>query len=328
MSEELTVIIPTWNGLNLLRHCLSALSRQTRPAHILVVDNGSSDGTAEFLGREYPEVKCLPQPENLGFAGAVNRGIETCETAYLALLNNDTEVEPDWVEQGLKAFARHPDFDFFASRMLNFHCRHRLDSAGDCYDRFGMPYKRGYGELSDHFLEKESVLGASAGAAFYRRSLFDRVGLFEERFYLYLEDVELSLRSQLLGHRCLYLPGARVYHMEAASDHEREKGVGVSDDRQRGVLRPVYTSNRVYWITRNRWLLMWLYQPLRHFPHLVWGWGRSFAFHFWKAGFRWAFLRGLWAGLAATPWAMGRRWQLRRIQKISDQDLCTLLRKC
>ncbi len=328
MNRELTVIIPTWNGLDLLRHCLFSLRRQTKPALILVVDNGSTDGTSDFLRGEYPEVECLPQPENLGFARAVNRGIEICQTRYLALLNNDTEVEPDWVEQGLEAFAEHPDVDFFASRMLDFRLRHRLDSAGDCYDRFGMPYKRGYGELADRFMEVESVLGASAGAAFYRRSLFDRVGLFEERFYMYLEDVELSLRSQLFGHRCLFLPRARVYHREAASDLDRQEPNDIPEDRRQGVLTPVYTSNRVYWITRNRWLLMWLYQPFRHLPYLVFGWFRSLAFHFLKGGFRWAFLRGLWAGLGSTPWAIGRRRQLRKIQRISDKDLCSLLRKC
>lgn len=321
-QSELTVVIPSWNRVALLRNCLLSLDRQTIPVRILVVDNGSEDGTGEMLRQDFPEVIHLRQERNLGFVRAVNLGIQAVETPYLALLNNDTEVDPEWAEAGLTAFADYPEHDLFASQMLQFDFRDRLDSAGDCYDRFGMPSKRGYGEPANLFQRAEAVPAASAGAAFYRRELFEDVGHFDEDFYLYLEDVEFSLRCQLLGHRCLYLPLARVYHLEAASDSERTRKA------RKQASQPFYSSSRVFWITRNRFHLMLLYQPLKHLPFLCFGWAKSFGFHLLKAGFLGAFLRGLGAGILMAPRTLRKRRHLRRRQRISKGELCRLLRQC
>ncbi len=327
LDPQLTVIIPSWNGKQLLRHCLESLRLQTRPAAVLVVDNGSGDGTEEMLGREFPEVRCFRFPANQGFARAVNQGIRLTDTPFLALLNNDTEADPRWVEAGLRAFQQHREFSFFACRMVNFRHRECLDSAGDCYDRRGMPYKRGWGRPVQDYDRPEPVLGASAGAAFYRRDLFQRVGLFDEDFHTYLEDVEFSLRCQLAGHRCLYLPEAVVYHLEAASDPERadleSPGPEPGDPP-----RVFYSGNRVFWISRNRWLLMCLYQPWRNLPFLAYGWAHSALFHLLRAGFFGAFVRGLFAAWLRSPQALRKRAQLLRDRRISTAELCRLLREC
>ena len=215
------MIIPTWNRKDLLRNCLSSLQRQTAPCSVLIVDNGSTDSTQEMVKTEFPRVDYLSLHSNQGFAKAVNSGILSTGSSFVALLNNDTEADPLWAEAGLHAFLRHREYSFFASRIIRYCQRTHLDGAGDCYSRSGLPYKRGLGEPAGQFSVSEPVLGASAGAAFYRRSFFDEVGLFDESFFMYLEDVDLSLRAQLAGHRCLYLPDAIVYHIEAASDPER-----------------------------------------------------------------------------------------------------------
>ncbi|MFQ5741408.1 MAG: glycosyltransferase family 2 protein [Acidobacteriota bacterium] len=332
-NSRLTVIIPTWNRKDLLRRCLGSLQQQTVAAQILVVDNGSTDSTREMIQNEFKEVDYLRLEKNEGFAKAVNRGIDHSNSEFLALLNNDTEAHPKWVESGLEALEGHPEYGFFASRMIHYLRRDRLDSAGDCYNRAGMPYKRGLGEPIHRFATSEPVQAASAGAAFYRRELFEGVGLFDEDFYLYLEDVEFSLRAQLAGHHCLYLPEAMVYHIEAASDPERRRA-GWHDlavqpsDEGLTASRVYYSSSRVFWITRNRWLLMLLYQPFRHAPWLACGWFKSAAFHLIKVGYFGAFLRGLLAGFARTPSALKKRLARRPTRRISIRQLCQLLRKC
>lgn len=220
--SRLTVIIPTWNQKALLGTCLGSIEKQTAPCQVLIVDNGSTDSTSEMI-KQFSASSSLPVQYmnlgmNLGFARAVNAGIKAAGADFVALLNNDTEADRRWVEMGLRAFEEYPDYDFFASKIINYHHRHLLDSAGDCYNRQGIAYKRGFGESVEKFTELEPVLGAGAAAGFYRRSLFEDIGLFDADFFMYLEDVDLSLRAQRAGHRCLYLPGAIVYHIEAASD--------------------------------------------------------------------------------------------------------------
>lgn len=319
----ITVIIPTWNQRDLLRNCLRFLQAQTAPCGVLVVDNGSSDGTPEMMRQEFAGFDLLRLDTNLGFAKAVNKGIRQSSTEFVALLNNDTEADPRWIETGVRAFHAYPGYSFLASRLINYWQRDRLDSAGDCYSRTALPYKRGLGEPIDRYSKPEPVLGAGAGAAFYRRSLFEEVGLFDEDFFMYLEDVELSLRAQCAGHRCLYLPDAIVYHLEAASDPAR-KVISRSDPE----IVVFYSHTRVYWITRNRWQLMVTYQPLRHLPWLAYGWARSVLFHLLKAGHFGAFLKGLAAGIASTPRALKKRIAVRRNQVISTRQLCQLMRRC
>ena len=322
MAEaEVTVVIPTWNRRDLLEHCLESLEQQTVRPQILVVDNGSTDGTLEMLGSRFAGVQSLPLERNLGFSAAINAGLDRVSTQMVALLNNDTEAEPDWIEQGLAAAERHPEYAFFASRMVDFSDRRRLDSAGDLYGRSGLAAKRGLGEPLDRYPREEEVIGASAGAAFYRMSLFRAIGLFDEGYFAYLEDVELSLRARRFGLRCLYLPQAVVYHIEAASDRGRTAS---------GSPRPrsgIYTPDRVYWITRNRWQLMVTYQPLRHLPYLAVGWARSLAFHLFKAGYSKDFLRGFVAGLLRTSAALQKRRRLHRSRTISTRQLWQQLQK-
>lgn len=316
--DELTVVIPSWNRKELLRNCLNSLKSQTVACRILVVDNGSTDSTQEMLRRDFPEIGCIRLPRNLGFSRAVNKGIRSCRTEFVGLLNNDTEADSRWVEVGLRAFRDYPRYFFFASHMLRYFDRTRLDSAGDCYGRTGLPEKRGLGGSADRFRANEPVLGASAGAAFYRKALFEEIGLFDEDYFLYLEDVDLSLRAQLAARPCLYLADATVYHIEAASDPQRSP----ADDADSTTF---YSSRRVYWITRNRWQLMVTYQPLRHFPWLIYGWAKSGLFHILKAGFAGAFLKGILAGLAMTPRAVKKRIRMGRTRRISVARLCRLM---
>ena len=215
----LAVIIPNWNGAHLLRTCLDALRRQTfRDFETIVVDNGSTDDSLDLLAREYPEVRALPLGENLGLAGGTNAGIRATDAALIATLNNDTEADPDWLGELVGALRAHPEAGSAASKLLLFDRRDVIHSAGDYYGLDGLPGNRGVWERDDgRYAEPELVFGACAGAAAYRRRMLEDVGLFDESFFMYGEDVDLAFRAQLLGYRCIYVPTAIVYHMLSAT---------------------------------------------------------------------------------------------------------------
>lgn len=219
MSEPLiSVIIPNWNGAVHLPTCLEALRRQTYPRReVLVVDNGSTDDSLSLLAR-YPEVRVLALGSNRGFAGAVNAGIRAARGEIIALLNNDTEAAPTWLEALAAAFARHPDAGLVASKILLFDRRDVFHSAGDYYRVDGIPGNRGVWERDvGQYDREEEVFSACGAAAAYRRELFADIGLFDEDFYFSCEDVDLAWRAQIAGWNCWYVPTAVVYHKLSAT---------------------------------------------------------------------------------------------------------------
>jgi GT2 family glycosyltransferase len=219
VSPRVTVVIPNWNGERFLEICLGSLRTQTfRDFKPLLVDNGSSDGSVAFVEENFPEVRVVRLPENLGFSAAVNAGIKASKADLVALLNNDTEVDPGWLEALVRAADDHPEAGFFASKLVDFNDRRLLDGAGDAVRRSGLPYRLGHGEIDRGQFEREAfVFSACAAAALYRRSVFEEIGLFDEDFFSNCEDGDLSFRAQLAGYRCLYIPDAVVYHIGSAS---------------------------------------------------------------------------------------------------------------
>ncbi len=219
MSEPLiSVVIPNWNGAAHLPTCLEALRRQTYPRReVLVVDNGSADDSLALLAR-YPEVRVLALGSNRGFAGAVNAGIRAAQGEIVALLNNDTEAAPTWLEALAAAFARHPDAGLVASKILLFDRRDVFHSAGDYYRVDGIPGNRGVWERDvGQYDREEEVFSACGAAAAYRRELFADIGLFDEDFFYSCEDVDLAWRAQIAGWNCWYVPTAVVYHKLSAT---------------------------------------------------------------------------------------------------------------
>lgn len=216
---ETTVIIPNYNGLQHLEACLRSLSKQTyQNFEIVMVDNGSVDGSVDFVKREFPSVKLIPLENNLGFAAAVNKGVSQTGSVYVALLNNDIEVEPTWLEQMVNVLKHHPYVGSVACKMINFYCRDVIDATGDILTRSGSAGPRGHGEKDEgQYDVTEFVFGPCAGAAVYKRVVFDQVGLFDESFFAYYEDVDLDFRMQLQGWKVLYVPSAICYHKRGAT---------------------------------------------------------------------------------------------------------------
>ena len=214
---SVAAVVVNWNSGGLLARCLDALGEQThRPRQVVVVDNASADGS-EAAARGRPGVELVEPGANLGFAAANNRGIERaagCE--WVALLNPDAFPEPGWLES-LLAAARDGRFSFLASRQLLAEDPTRLDGAGDVYTVAGLAWRRHHGQpAAENGLVAEEVFSPCAAAALYRRDALLEAGGFDEAFFCYFEDVDLAFRLRLLGHRCLYVPGAVVHHVGSA----------------------------------------------------------------------------------------------------------------
>jgi GT2 family glycosyltransferase len=216
---HIAVIIPNWNGKEHLVVCLNSLRQQTHASfEVVLVDNGSTDGSAEYVETEFPEVKIIRLEENKGFSAAINQGIMESDGDVVAILNNDTEAEPQWLAEMARVFDDDPNVDFCASKLLLFDRRDILHSAGDFYGEDGVPGNRGVWERdSEKYSRQELVFGACGGAAAYRRSMLRKIGLFDEDLVAYCEDVDLNWRAQMAGHKCMFVPTARVYHKLSAT---------------------------------------------------------------------------------------------------------------
>ena len=213
-----TVIIINWNGKHLLSDTLYALQSQTEPSfHTVIVDNGSCDGSVEFIRREFTDIEVIDLGWNSGFAYANNVAIKKVQTPYTILLNNDAVPSKNWVGRLIKAMEAHPSAGSAASKMLFFDNPDLIDRVGDAYTKAGVAKLRGRKELPNYYNKAEWIFGACAGAAIYRTSAIREVAGFDEDFFLINEDVDLSFRLQLRGYKCIYVPEAIVYHKASSS---------------------------------------------------------------------------------------------------------------
>ncbi len=215
--KAISLIIVNYNGLHLLKECLESLRLQTfRDFEIIIVDNASQDGSGEYIRANFPEVKLIVLPLNVGFGGANNEGLKQADGECIALLNNDAEADSDWLRNLADAMARNPAVGICASKML-VHGTEVIDSAGDGFATSLKGFKRGEGQSADQYSREEYVFGACAGAALYRKKMLDEIGFFDESFFLLHEDTDLNLRAQLAGWKVLFVPSALVYHKVRSS---------------------------------------------------------------------------------------------------------------
>ncbi|MGH2457573.1 MAG: glycosyltransferase family 2 protein, partial [Chloroflexota bacterium] len=183
----------------------------------VLVDNGSSDGSLDLVGREFPEARIVALERNHGFAGGCNAGIQAATGDYIATINNDAFAEATWLEELVRAAQTHPTIGMVASKLLLAHAPGTVDAAGLTVDRAGIAWDRGAGAPDDPTEPSRDVFGPCAAGALYARRLIDDVGAFDEDFFCYLEDVDLAWRAQLAGWRCVFAPRARALHRHSAT---------------------------------------------------------------------------------------------------------------
>ncbi|MCI7794770.1 MAG: glycosyltransferase family 2 protein [Lachnospiraceae bacterium] len=281
MEIRTTIIIPNYNGLNFMEPCFEALEKQTmKDFRVLVVDNGSTDGSVEWLKKK--GIPSVFLKENTGFSGAVNTGIRMADTPYVILLNNDTKVDSHYVEAMERAISRSEKIFSVSSRMIQMYAPELMDDAGDMYSVMGWAYQRGVGRPKEYYGKSCRVFSACAGAAIYRRAVFDEIGLFDEMHFAYLEDIDVGYRAKLYGYDNIYCPEAVVYHV----------GSGTSGSKYNSFKVRLAARNNVYLNYKN----MRGWQLLLNSPFLLAGTFVKYLF-FKKKGFGTDYVSGLLEGI-------------------------------
>jgi GT2 family glycosyltransferase len=219
VMPKFSVIVLNWNGQHFLETCLLALRRQTfRDFETILVDNGSEDGSARYVREHFPEISLIELDRNVGFASGNIEGYRQAHGEVIVLLNNDTEADPLWLHELNKAALEFPDISTFASKMLYFDERQKIDNCGFALTAAGSTIDIGRDELDGPAWSKpRAVFGACGGAAAYRRSMLESTGFLDPEFFMTYEDVDLSFRAQLLGFKCFFIPSAIVYHRYRAT---------------------------------------------------------------------------------------------------------------
>jgi GT2 family glycosyltransferase len=223
----ISIVIPNLNGIEHLKVCYESLAKQSYlDFRILLIDNNSTDKSIEFTRKYFPDIEIIVNKYNYGFAKAVNIGItralEFENTDFILLLNNDIECDENFLLEMLNGFVSE-EVGSVACKMMNFYNRDKIDSAGDFIKKRGSPYARGHNQIDKgQFNKPEYIFGACAGAVLYKSDVFKKVGLFDEDFFAYFEDVDLDFRMHLMGYKCFYNPRAICYHKRGATTISRE----------------------------------------------------------------------------------------------------------
>lgn len=289
-----TVIIPNYNGIKFVENCMRALEKETSTKyHICVVDNGSTDGSKEWIGKNCPQVQMICLEENTGFCGAVNAGLKACKTPYVILLNNDTQVEYGFVKALENALEKEKKSFSVSAKMVDMYHKDLLDGAGDLYCALGWAFALGKGkQVKENYTKPQEIFSACGGAVIYRRELLEEIGGFDQNHFAYLEDCDVGYRAQIFGYRNYYTPEAVVYHA----------GSGVSGSRHNEFKVNLSSRNSIYLIYKN----MPLGQILLNLPFLLPGFGIKYLF-FVKKGLGNTYKKGIKKGIELCRSQEGKR---------------------
>jgi len=257
-----TVVIPNYNGIKYIQACLESLySGTVTDIDVIVVDNGSNDGSMELVRRLFPQVRLIINQENTGFSHAVNQGIKASTTPYVILLNNDTRVDFAFVHELEKVMEQDRKKKIFSAsaKMVSLYNRDKIDDAGDYYCALGWAFARGKGKNAENYQKDCEIFAACAGAAIYRRELLeeDRVGMFDEAHFAYFEDIDIGYRAKIHGYINKFAANSIVYHAGSAT----------SGSRYNSFKTGLASRNSIYIIYKN----MPFFQILLNLPFLAVG---------------------------------------------------------
>jgi GT2 family glycosyltransferase len=315
MSKSITkpvVVIPNLNGEEALRACVESLLAQSLQPYVVIVDNASTDGSVALLEQTYPDIELIKHTVNTGYTGGVNPGFQRAielGSPYAAPFNNDAVADPDWLKNLVDHLDTSPEVGIATPKVLSADGTH-LDSTGDYYTVWGLAYPRGRDELdTGQYDQQTEVFAASGAASLYRVSMLQEVGVFDQDFFAYYEDVDLSFRAQLAGWKVAYVPSARVYH-----------ATGSTSSKIKG-----FTT---YQTMKNLPLLMVKNVPDAYLWRVSWRLTLAHTLFFLRAitrGQGWAAAKGEWAGAKLTLTASRKRQAIQAAKKVSDEYIWSML---
>ena len=310
MQPDVSVVIVTWNGLQHLDTCLASVQAQRGvTTETIVVDNGSTDGTADYVRSRFPWTRFVRLPENLGFAGGNNAGVREATGRFVAFLNNDTCADAGWLRALLSGVDEADGFALVTSRIVYMHDPDIIDSAGDGVLRWGGAFKRHHGEPASVAATTQEVFGVCGAACMIPKSVFEEIGGFDDEFFASHEDVDLSYRARLRGYRCRYVADAVVRHVGSAT---------------LGTVSPF----SVFHGQRN---LEWMYVKdtpgsllLKTLPgHIVYD--LAAGVHFARIGMLGPYVRAKAAALVGLPRMLRKRAAIQRARRVDASAITPLL---
>lgn len=328
-SPLVSVIVINYNGKEFLKDCLESIYGQTyHNFELILVDNGSTDGSVQFIKEKFPDTILIENKENLGFAVANNQGIEISKGKYIALLNNDTVVDRDWLKNLVTAAeSSSENTGMWAGKILSLENPHIIDSVGGLIiSNDGIAKGRGRLERDiGQYDREEEVFIPSACAALYRKRMFDEVGLFDEDFFAYCEDTDLGLRARLAGWKTISAPKAVVYHHYSGTTGK-------------------YTSIKAYLVERNHiWLAIknfplskLLFLPLYTFWRYLMqvygifrkkGAGGRFLEDFSGSRLLIILLKALWGATKGIPVILKKRRYIQKKKIVTDKEINNLFKR-
>ncbi len=226
--KSITIVIPNYNGMKFLQGCLDSLRGQSdQDFETIMIDNGSADESVSYVRQNYPEVKIRAYHRNTGFCGAVNAGIRLSDSPYVLLLNNDVVCDRDMVKELHRSITAGEDTFSCCAKLIGLYDPTKLDDAGDYYTALGWAFARGKGMSSTLYDREEKIFACCAAAAIYRRDILEQIGLFDERHFAYLEDIDIGYRAQIYGYVNRYIPSAVVYHAGSGTSGSRHNAFKV-----------------------------------------------------------------------------------------------------
>lgn len=308
------IIIPNWNGIEYISDCLISLEKQSLRVDVIIVDNGSKDGSPTLIKSKFSNVELLEFVDNAGFSGGVNRGIKHAlksDYDYIILFNNDAAADKDWVKNLVSAADKKTEAGIITGKFMRMDKKH-LDSTGEFYSTHAIPFPRGRNQLDvGQYHKGEYVFAGTGGASLYKVEMFREIGMFDEDFFAYFEDIDIAFRAQLAGWKVWYEPSAIAYHH-----------VSATSSKLTGFSRYQSVKNCILTYYKNMpGIYFWRYK-FWFFARLTRMFVGAFRDHQLNA-----FIKGLSMGILLTPSTLRKRRTIQRSRKVSPDYLNSILYK-
>jgi len=311
-NHQPVVVVPNWNGEQDLAACLDSVLSQSVKAHIIVVDNGSVDGSVKLIEEKYPDIELIKHAKNLGYAGGVNAGFRRAielGAKYAAPFNNDAVADKDWLKHLVDFLDENESYGIATCKVISADGKF-LDSTGDLYTTWGLPYPRGRGETDlDKYDDETEVFGASGAASLYRVEMLEEIGLFDEDFFAYYEDVDLSFRAQLAGWKVAFVPKSQVFHK-----------IGGTSSRIRGFTAYQTLKNPPMLLLKNVPRKYFWYATRRNLVAQV-----TFFISAALRGHLWSAVKGKTVCISLFFKNLRKRKQIQSTKKVSDEYIWSML---